>query len=175
MGTGRALAMGVVGAMGRQPLGDHGTARGWGVQSVKRSYVETFFRHRLLVIAPVLIAFVLAAAYGLHRPRSYVAGATLWTDRRIPADSTIGTIPGSDVPSTGQQALLTSLLASHTFMLKVAMDSPLADRMRGPQLEVDLALARLAATVSVATPGPQLMAVAVKQPAPELATGVAAA
>jgi uncharacterized protein involved in exopolysaccharide biosynthesis len=142
---------------------------------VKRSYVETFFRHRLLLIAPVLIAFVLAAAYGLQRPRSYVAGATLWTDRRIPADSTIGTAPGTDLPSAGQLALLTSLLSSRNFMLKVAQDSPLAGRMQGPQLEVDLALARLAATVSVATPGPQLMAVAVKQPSPELATGVTAA
>jgi capsular polysaccharide biosynthesis protein len=99
----------------------------------------------------------------------------LWTDRRIPGDSTIGTIPGSDVPSAGQQALLTSLLASRTFMLKVALDSPLADKMQGPRLDVDLALARLAATVSVATPGPQVMAVAVKQPAPALATGLAAA
>jgi uncharacterized protein involved in exopolysaccharide biosynthesis len=142
---------------------------------VKRSYVETFFRHRLLLIAPVLIAFVLAAAYGLQQPRSYVAAATLWTDRRIPADSTIGTSAGSDTPSAGQQALLTSLLASRTFMLKVAKDSPLADQLNGPQLDVDLALARAAATVSVATPGPQVMAVAVKQPTPELATGVAAA
>jgi uncharacterized protein involved in exopolysaccharide biosynthesis len=161
--------------MGRKPLESHGTARGWGVQSVKRSYVETFFRHRLLLVAPVLIAFVLAAAYGLQQPRSYVAQATLWTDRRIPGDSTIGTLPGSDVPSAGQQALLTSLLASRTFMLKVAKDSPLANTMKGTQLDVDLALARLAATVSVATPGPQVMAVAVKQPTPGLATGVATA
>jgi capsular polysaccharide biosynthesis protein len=142
---------------------------------VKRSYVETFFRHRLLLIAPVVIAFVLAAAYGLQQPRGYVAGATLWTDRRIPADSAIGTAPGSDVPSAGQMALLTSLLASRNFMMLVAQDSPLADRIQGPQLDVDLALARLAATVSVATPGPQVMAIVVRQPSPELATGVASA
>jgi capsular polysaccharide biosynthesis protein len=142
---------------------------------VKRSYVETFFRHRLLLIAPALIAFVLAAAYGMQQPRSYVASATLWTDRRIPGDSTIGTMPGSDVPSTGQQALLTSLLATRTFMIEVVKDSPLAGRMTGSQLDVDLELARLASTVSAATPGPQVMAVAVKQATPELATGVAEA
>jgi capsular polysaccharide biosynthesis protein len=123
----------------------------------------------------VLIALVLAAAYGLKQPRSYVASATIWTDRRIPADSAIGTLPGSDVPSAGQQALLTSLLTTRTFMRAVALDSPLASQMNGPQLEVDLALARLASTVSVATPGPQVMALAVKQRTPELAVGVAGA
>jgi capsular polysaccharide biosynthesis protein len=162
--------------MGRQALGgDHGEAQGWGAWIVKRSYAETFFRHRLILTAPVLIALVLAAAYGLKQPRSYVASATMWTDRRIPNDTAIGTLPGSDVPSAGQQSLLTSLLTTRAFMKAVAMDSPLAGQTRGPQLEVDLALARLASTVSVATPGPQVMAIAVKQPSPELAVGVAAA
>jgi len=161
--------------MGAPPLACPPRSLSLGAWDLKRSYAETFFRHRLLLTAPVLIAFVLAAAYGMKQPRSYVAAATLWVDRRIPADSTIGTSPGSDWPSAGQQALLTSLLASRGFMLAVAKDSPLAGRLNGPQLEVDLALTRLAATVSVATPGPQVMAIAVKQPAPELATGVAAA
>ena len=165
--------MGVAGVAGGVSPGLAAVKPEVGGLELKRSYTETFFRHRLLLAGPVIIAFVLAAGYGLHQPRSYVATAAIWTDRRIPADSTIGTNPGSDVPSAGQQALLAGLLASRTFMLTVARDSPLADETHGPQLQVDLALARLAASVSVSTPGPQVMTIAVKQRSPDIATGVA--
>ena len=141
---------------------------------MKRNYAETFFRHRLLLTAPVLIAFALAAFYGLSQPRKYAAAAAVWTDRQIPFDSTIGTNGGGDSPSMGQSALLSGLLASRTFLMDVAKRSPMAAEVRDSP-DTDSALWRLAGTVTVTTPGPQVLTIAVKEKTPERATGLAEA
>ncbi|MFL6127510.1 MAG: hypothetical protein ACJ73E_00400 [Mycobacteriales bacterium] len=142
---------------------------------MKRNYAETFFRHRVLLMAPVLIAFALAAFYGLSQPRKYAASAAVWTDRQIPFDSTIGTTGGGDSPAGGQQALLSGLLASRTFLMAVAQHSPMAAEVRGSQQDVDSALWRLAGTVTVTTPGPQVLTIAVEELSPQRATGLAQA
>ena len=142
---------------------------------MKRTYLELFFRHRLLLTAPLLIALVAGAAWGLTRPRSYEATASVWTDAPIPNDSTVGTHSVNDSPpSAGQQALLTELLATRSFLLAVAQDSPMANEMRGRSAnEVESALSAMSSKIQVGTAGPQVVTVRVKDTNPQMATGVA--
>src|SRR4051812_18549090 len=110
---------------------------------MKRNYVELFFRHRLLLLAPLVIAFMLGAGWGLMQPRTYVAGATMWTDAPLPNDSTVANVEAA--PSTGQQSLLNELLATRKFLLAVANDSPMRHEVAtlSPP-EVDYALRAMA-------------------------------
>ena len=139
-----------------------------------RNYLETVFRHPLLVVLPLVIAFVAGASYGLTRPRSYTATAVVWTDSRIPGESTIGTTGGQAPPSAGQAALFGQLLTSRSFLLAVARETPLRESISGlPGQQVDEVLARMAGTLTMSTAGPQVLSVTAEQSSPALATGVA--
>jgi uncharacterized protein involved in exopolysaccharide biosynthesis len=141
---------------------------------VKRTYLELFFRHRLLLTAPLLIALVAGVGWGLTRDRTYKATASVWTDAPIPNDSTVGTRPVNDTtPSAGQQELLTELLATRTFQLSVANDSPMAKDLQGRSAtDVESALNGMAGKIEVSTAGPQVVTVSVKDTDPQMATGI---
>jgi uncharacterized protein involved in exopolysaccharide biosynthesis len=145
--------------------------------AVRRSYLETFFRHPLLLSLPLVLALGAALAYGFTTPRTYLATATVWADTRVPADSTIGTSSGgNDAPSTGQQALLTELLATRAFRAAVANDSRgKADLAKASSAPADEDLARLTAAVTATTAGPHVVRVDVKEQSPAAAIGVASA
>ncbi len=140
---------------------------------MKRSYLEALFRHKLLVLVPALVVLVLGAGYGFSKGRSFVASASVFVDNPLPDASSIGTVGGSTPPSGGQQAFLAGLLASRGFLLDAANRGPLKDtvaRLSGPA--VDDKLSAFASSVTISTPGPQVMSLAVKQDTPELATGM---
>lgn len=140
---------------------------------MKGSYAETFFRHRAVICVPLLVTVVVSVGYGLQRPRSYVSAATVWTDAPIPNDSTINTGGGTSPPSASQMAVATELLHTHSFLLAVGRNSPMAGFLaRQSRQSVDSALASLAKNVTVTTPGPQVIGLAVKQSTPALAVGV---
>lgn len=141
-----------------------------------RSYVETAFRHPLLMLAPIIAGFLAGAAFAYVQPREYVATASVWADTSVPDPTTIGTTGGTTPPSAGQAALLTQMLGTRAFLESVAMNSPVAEDLRDlGRLDMDYALADLGSRVTVSTPGPQILTVAVESLAPEDATGVAAA
>ena len=43
-------------------------------------YLEVFYRHRLLLIAPIIIALLASVGFAVTRPRTYEATAQLWFD-----------------------------------------------------------------------------------------------
>lgn len=143
---------------------------------MQRSYVSVFWRHPFLVCLPVVLAFLVGAGLGVTAQRHYVAAASVWADSPVPDPSTVGTTGGTAPPANGQQALLTQLLASHGFLVDVATSGRLpgfAD-LRDP-VEVNAALAQLAASVTMAVPGPNVLSLGVQQDDPASATRVAAA
>ncbi|MGZ4618976.1 MAG: hypothetical protein ACXV3F_09705 [Frankiaceae bacterium] len=142
---------------------------------MKRTYLELFFRHRLLLTVPLLIALVAGVGWGLTRDRTYKATASVWTDAPIPNDSTVGTHSVNDTPpSAGQQALLTELLATRSFQMSVANDSPMAKDVQGRSAtDVESALSAMAGKIEVSTAGPQVVTVSVKDTNPQMATGIA--
>ena len=54
-----------------------------------RRYLQTFFRHPILLSAPIIIALCVAVAYQTRQPRQFLAGSTLWCDVPVPNDSSI--------------------------------------------------------------------------------------
>lgn len=143
---------------------------------MRHSYLEAFFRHRVLLVMPILLACALAVAFAVTRPRQYVATAAVWADVPVSEQSTIGTTGGQSPPAAGQQALLTQLLATRSFSLAVAREAALpgfeADR---PPADIDHALADLVATISTATPGPNVLQLSAKQDSAQRATAVTGA
>src|SRR4051812_42642515 len=82
--------------------------------------METFFRHRLLVTIPLLVAVGLAAFYGTGAPRKYAAAVTVFADTAITSDSTLDTSPTSNTtPAANQQAVFTEFLGTRSFLLEV--------------------------------------------------------
>jgi uncharacterized protein involved in exopolysaccharide biosynthesis len=55
-----------------------------------RAYRETFRRHRMLLIAPILLAAVIAAWFTLGAPPSYRSTAALWVDNGPSISSSVG-------------------------------------------------------------------------------------
>ena len=141
---------------------------------MRRSYLEIIFRHRLLVVAPVLLAFALGAGFALMQPRKYQAIASVWADSPVTTDSTIGTTGGAEPPAAGQQALFGELLATRGFLLDVLEDSPGGSRLEGQSVrEVDRALARARRQIGTYTPGPHILSITVNGRTPEVATRTA--
>jgi len=79
-------------------------------------FVETFFRHRLLLGAPIVLALLVSVGLVLHSPRQYESSA------RIFFDDPTGTISN---PADAQQQSLTQLIATRSFCAKVASGGPL--------------------------------------------------
>ena len=127
---------------------------------VGRSYIETFFRHRLLLVLP-LVGFLVGTAFAFTQPREYMATSSVWVDNAVTAGSSASS-GGSTPPSSLQTQMLTQYLATRSFLTAVAMNSPRGHQLEqaGPD-EADDILAKLAESVSVSTPGPQLMLVSV--------------
>lgn len=120
-------------------------------------YFETFFRHKLLLCAPVVIALVLGVGYQTKQPAKYESTARMWLDSPLPSPSSVDQ-PSASPPSVQHQSLLSELLATRAFDVRIA------DRMRvvappGTQIGADDQIIQsLAHQVSTSIPGPQVLA-----------------
>jgi len=83
-------------------------------------YLETFYRHRLLLLAPVILAVAASLSFVLTQPKTYEASAQIWFD----------TPPGQVAASqqtaaeTGS-AQLSELLSTRSFTQEVGAASSL--------------------------------------------------
>lgn len=90
-------------------------------------YLEIFYRHRLLLIAPVILALVASVGFALTRPRTYEATAQLWFD---PVTSTqAAQANGYISPADQATAELKELLKTRSFSAGVGHRGPLAASM----------------------------------------------
>ena len=133
-----------------------------------RSYLEILFRHKVLVLAPVLVAFLLGTTFAFLQPRQYSAEASLWVDTAVTDESTIGTSGGEEPPSTGQAALFSELVGTRGFLLDVVEDSPLRRSFEGlSDQQIDRKLTALRALITSNTAGPHIFKISVAQKTPE--------
>jgi uncharacterized protein involved in exopolysaccharide biosynthesis len=92
-------------------------------------YLETFYRHRLLLMAPVAVVLLLTGGWVLVQPPTYDATVRLWVEKQTlvanPDDNPYLT------PSQQQSAVLSELLNTKYFCIKVGNRSPLADNLQG--------------------------------------------
>jgi len=99
-------------------------------------YLEVFYRHRLLLIAPIIIALLASVGFAVTRPRTYEATAQLWFD---PLTTSQAQLNAYVSPADQATSELKELLKTHSFTTKVGRGGPLAAAMlSGPGASSDI-------------------------------------
>jgi hypothetical protein len=161
---------------------------------MNQSYVQTFNRHRLLFSLPVVIMTVLALWFVAGTPKQYKAGASLFVDTPVTQRSSFDNPnPSEPTPAAQAQQLLTELMATRSFRLKVGRKGPLTKylathpsegwgpkgllrKARGTRSAQDRTWDALDAKhVITALPGGQVMSIELHGPTPEVAVGTLSA
>ena len=156
-------------------------------------YLETFYRHRLLTVTPLILAIGITVGIALAQPRMYESSARIW----FYGAALTGTAPGQPYTSAAEQqsGVLRELLNSRTFCTKVGHRGPLAGylasgstipsnvvaalgarlglaRFTGPSGSVDERVYDvLSQKIEVTTIGPQVVAIRFAAPDPGVAQG----
>ena len=86
-------------------------------------YLETFRRHRILFVLPVVLAVVVAGWAALGEPTLYRSSLSLWSDTTSESNEAFGAPP----PAAEEQTMLNELLTTQSFRTNVARNGPLAD------------------------------------------------
>jgi Mrp family chromosome partitioning ATPase len=139
-----------------------------------KRYLELFFRHGILFSLPIVVALTAGVAYASTLPRSFTSTATLFCDASLPNASTLqdAVSPGSVTPSADKASTLNEFLRTQSFLDKVAQRTPLARFLATHSLHDDeLAADAVGKTITVSTPGPQILGIAVKATSPTMAAG----
>jgi uncharacterized protein involved in exopolysaccharide biosynthesis len=154
------------------------------------SYRRTIQRHKLVLSLPIIIVVLLALWTTAGTPKTYEASASLWVDNLPPAESSLAI---NDIsirpPAEIQQILVSELLQTHDFRLRVGRTSPLGRYLAsnpskgwGPMgllhnlsspgsLDSQIAGALAAGRVTTFVAGPQVLQVSYQAGTPEVAAG----
>lgn len=90
-------------------------------------YLETFSRHRIAVILPIVVALFISGWYATSQPAKYQATTTVWFDTAVPAPSSLDNpTNGGTTPAQEGQQVLQELLGTSQFLVKVGHRGPLA-------------------------------------------------
>jgi uncharacterized protein involved in exopolysaccharide biosynthesis len=89
---------------------------------VNPHYRETFRRHRLLFLLPVVLGAVLGLTFSLGSPKLYRSTASLWSES---ASANTAEAFGALPPAGQEQSMLTELLTTYNFVHNVARNSPM--------------------------------------------------
>ena len=115
-------------------------------------FVETFYRHRLLLMTPVAVVLIVAAGLVLTKPRSYDATVRLWAER-----SGLVSNPNDNqylTPAQVQTGILNELLGTKYFCVKAGRRGPLHDYLEEVAQRPPSLLTRIEAKVGLASYGP---------------------
>jgi len=125
-----------------------------------KRYLRTFRRHKLLVVAPLVLALLVGLGYELTSPRHYVAQGTLWADAPVPEGSSVlAQSPPSPSPAAQQAAVLSELLGTDHFLAEIGQRSPYAGYLRAHPGALDTVFASLHKNTTVSVLGPQVISV----------------
>jgi uncharacterized protein involved in exopolysaccharide biosynthesis len=117
--------------------------------------LETFFRHRLLLLGPVVLVLVGATGWVFIQPPTYDSSVRVWVERQ-----TLVPDPNSNpylTPAQEQAGVLTELISTKYFDSKVGKRSPLAAALRDASAHSSGGIrTRLMRLVGLAGPAVQL-------------------
>lgn len=150
------------------------------------SYRETFREHRKLLVAPIVVAVLIAGWFVIGSAKSYQSTASLWVDSPAPVDSSLGHLNLAELPPAQQeQNVVTELLATRQFVLSVGHQSALAGYLSsnrssgfgptallgggGGNLDSKIIEAIGASQVTTSVPGPQVLQISYTGPTPTVA------
>jgi uncharacterized protein involved in exopolysaccharide biosynthesis len=125
-----------------------------------KRYLRTFRRHKLLVIAPMVLALVVGLGYELSSPHHYQAQGTLWADAPVPDNSTVfAQNPPTPSPASQAATTLNELLATQHFLGEIGSRSPWAGYLRQHPSAVNTVMGSVPKSTTVSTLGPQVVSV----------------
>ncbi len=139
---------------------------------MKERAAEILYKHKLLILLPVLIILPLSLALALRpRPEQWQTFAVVWVEQPRPLyqDDRLGYTPG---PNTAQ--LLNDLVHTRTFALDVARQTRLAAKMDSPEGE-DWAMRRVWRAVRALPTSNTFVTVTVTTDDPDLSYEIAQA
>ena len=131
----------------------------------KKRYSDTFFRHKILVLAPLIICMIAGIGMATRAHKSFGSSVSLFTDNPAPGNSSIVTGTANGAPSANAQAVLGELVGTATFRTGVAK------QLKQAGLATDFA----PKSITVSAPGPQLLNVTAKAATPQVAEATATA
>jgi uncharacterized protein involved in exopolysaccharide biosynthesis len=141
-----------------------------------KRYQRTFRRHKLIVIAPVVLALLVGLGFELMSPRQYQAQGALWADSPVPGNTTVfSTSPPSQTPASQGASVLSELLTTNQFLAALGPRSPWAAYLRAHPQDVDKVFASLPKDTTVSVPGPQVIGVTYQSSDPATAVPMARA
>jgi uncharacterized protein involved in exopolysaccharide biosynthesis len=125
-----------------------------------KRYLQTFRRHRLLVIAPVVLTLLVGLGFEFVSPRHYSASGSLWADSPVPDGTTVfSTSPPAQSAASQGADVLNELLATDHFLKDLAPRSPWAAYLRQHPKELDTVFSSLQKDTTVSVLGPQVIGV----------------
>ena len=90
-------------------------------------YLEAFYRYRLLIAAPLVIALMAGAGIVMIQPRTYEASTKIWVDATFLGQRT--TDNAYITPAEAQSAVLLELLKTRSFAIKAGARFDLAGEL----------------------------------------------
>jgi uncharacterized protein involved in exopolysaccharide biosynthesis len=136
-------------------------------------YIETFFRHKVLLLAPLVLTLLLSGWYVKSQPTTYTSSAKIWHDNQLPGPGYLDpTGSNGQAPATTAQTLLTQLLSTDDFLVKAALRGPMADYIRtqpDPAASAKKVADTMGSSVSAFAAGPQILSVSLTGRDPVLA------
>lgn len=162
--------------------------------------VETFFRHRMLLLAPMALVAIASLGWVVTQPPSYDASVRIWTQRQTLVPDPNGNPYLS--PAQEQAAVLTELISTKYFCAKVGKRTPLAGvarfhlehasggtrqkllslvglgSSRGPVTDSqvdDLVFTTISASTLILPSGPEIIAITYRDTDPQMAATIAQA
>lgn len=139
---------------------------------VKQRTFEVLFRHKLLLVLPLLVILPVTIWLALRpQPAVWQSVANVWVNQ----PSTVQTQDRlGNTPAPNQADLLQNFINTRTFAQTVLQQTPLASELVGGSRE-DAAIAQFEKSVTVTPNGNQFVTVGVKAASPDLAYSIAQA
>jgi capsular polysaccharide biosynthesis protein len=126
-----------------------------------KRYLRTFRRHKLLVVAPLVLALLIGLGYEFASPRHYLAQGTLWADTPVPQSSTVfSQSQASQSPAAQESSILSELMSTDHFLADIGRRSPWAAYLRLHPGALNTVFASLRKQTTVSVLGPQVISVA---------------
>jgi organic radical activating enzyme len=126
-------------------------------------YIETFFRHKVLLLTPLVLTLLLSAWYVKTQPTTYTTSMKVWFDNELPGPGYLDQSTNNGTPpATQAQTLLTQLLSTHDFLVKAAQRGPASAWIRtqaDPNGAADQVVRTIGSSVTAFGVGPQVLSV----------------
>ena len=134
-------------------------------------YIETFFRHKVLLLTPLVLTLLVSVWYVSQQPTTYTASTTVWFDTQAPGPAYFDVTNFIPQPAGQAQTVLTQLLTTKDFLVKAANRGPLAGASgQAASSSTDKVAAELGSSVTAYAVGPQVLRLLTTNGNPTVAT-----